>query len=120
VDDLNFQENPKDKHDWTAVSQLGAPVGALWQPGHESVTRRNRLGLCLLETTYVNDLVIHHVVFNFDAASPNPKQTNDTGTIQPSTGTLQPLSEPRFTTKRIRMPQRSKPSAMLRNGSGEF
>jgi hypothetical protein len=77
VDDYNFQTHPEDKHLWTALSQLAAPPGALWKAGHESVTRRNRLGLCLLETTYLDSLVIHHVIFNFDPAAPSPEQKKE-------------------------------------------
>jgi hypothetical protein len=77
VDDYNFQTHPENKHLWTALSQLTAPPGALWKAGHESVTRRNRLGLCLLETTYLDSLVIHHVIFNFDPASPSPEQKKE-------------------------------------------
>jgi hypothetical protein len=83
VDDYNFQIHPKDKHSWTAISQLTAPPGALWKAGHESVTRRNRLGLCLLETTYLDRLVVHHVVFNYDQAPPSPEAKNPTDEIQP-------------------------------------
>ncbi len=46
IDDYNFQTHPEGKHSWTAISQL-------------TVTRRNRLGLCLLETTYLDSLVVH-------------------------------------------------------------
>jgi hypothetical protein len=83
VDDYNFQTHPENKHAWTAISQLTAPPGALWEAGHESVTRRNRLGLCLLETTYLDRLVVHHVVFNYDPAPPNPENKNQTDEIQP-------------------------------------
>jgi hypothetical protein len=83
VDDYNFQTHPRNKHPWTAVSQLSAPLGALWEAGHESVTRRNRLGLCLLETTYLDKLVVHHVIFNFDPAPPSPEQKIDQDVIQP-------------------------------------
>ncbi len=83
VDDYNFQTHPQDKHSWTAISQLSAPPGALWKAGHESVTRRNRLGLCLLETTYLDRLVVHHVVFNYDPASPSPEAKNPRDVIQP-------------------------------------
>jgi uncharacterized membrane protein len=83
VDDYNFQTHPKDKHSWTAISQLSAPPGALWKAGHESVTRRNRLGLCLLETTYLDRLVVHHVVFNYDPAPPSPEAKNPRDEIQP-------------------------------------
>ena len=83
VDDYNFQTHPKDKHSWTAISQLTAPPGALWKAGHESVTRRNRLGLCLLETTYLDRLIVHHVVFNYDSAPPSPEGKNPRDEIQP-------------------------------------
>lgn len=77
VDDYNFQTHPVDHHLWSALSQISAPPGALWKAGHESVTRRNRLGLCLLETTYLDSLVIHHVVFNFDPATTSPEQEKE-------------------------------------------
>jgi hypothetical protein len=83
VDDYNFQTHPQDKHSWTAISQLTAPPGALWKAGHESVTRRNRLGLCLLETTYLDRLVVHHVVFNYGQAPPSPEAKNPSDEIQP-------------------------------------
>jgi len=83
VDDYSFQTHPFNKQDWTAVSQLTAPPGALWKAGHESVTRRNRLGLCLLETTYLGRLVVHHVVFNFDPAPSRPDQKAKEDVIQP-------------------------------------
>ncbi len=83
VDDYNFQTHPKDKHSWTAISQLTAPPGALWKAGHESVTRRNRLGLCLLETTYLDRLVIHHVVINYGSAPPSPEAKNPSDEIEP-------------------------------------
>ncbi len=83
VDDYKSQIHPKDKHAWTAISQLTAPPGALWKAGHESVTRRNRLGLCLLETTYIDRLVVHHVVFNFGSAPESPEAKNPSDEIQP-------------------------------------
>jgi len=83
VDDYNFQTHPEDKHSWTAISQLTAPPGALWKAGHESVTRRNRLGLCLLETTYLDRLVVHHVVINYGSAPRNPEGKNPSDEIQP-------------------------------------
>jgi hypothetical protein len=83
VDDYNFQTHPEDKHSWTAISQLTAPPGALWKAGHESVTRRNRLGLCLLETTYLDRLVVHHVVFNYGQAPTSPEAQNPSDEIQP-------------------------------------
>jgi hypothetical protein len=83
VDDYNAQIHPKDQHSWTAISQLTAPPGALWKAGHESVTRRNRLGLCLLETTYLDRLVVHHVVFNYGPAPQSPERKNASDEIQP-------------------------------------
>src|ERR1700733_13413161 len=83
VDDYNFQTHPENKHAWTAISQLTAPPGALWKAGHESVTRRNRLGLCLLETTYLNRLVIHHVVINYGSAPSSPEAKNPSDEIEP-------------------------------------
>jgi hypothetical protein len=83
VDDYNLQTHPEDKHSWTAISQLTAPPGALWKAGHESVTRRNRLGLCLLETTYLDRLVVHHVVLNYGPAPQNPQAKSSSDEIQP-------------------------------------
>ena len=77
VDDYSHQTHPDGKHLWNALSQLSAPPGALWRAGHESVTRRNRLGLCLLETTYLDSLEIHHVIFNFDPATKTPEQEKE-------------------------------------------
>ncbi|WP_213804370.1 hypothetical protein [Granulicella sp. dw_53] len=82
-DDYDFQTHPKDKHNWNAISQLTAPANALWQAGHVSVTRRNRLGLCLLESANVGNMVIHHIIFNFDPASSRPDQKNTRDVIQP-------------------------------------
>ena len=99
VDDWNFQTHPKDKHSWTAISQLTAPPGALWQAGHESVTRRNRLGLCLLETTYLDRLVVHHVVFNYSPAPPSPEDKNPSDEIEPLNWHLTAGERKEITTK---------------------
>jgi hypothetical protein len=37
----------------------------------------------LLETSYANNLAIHHVVFNYDPAAPNPGKKSDKDVIQP-------------------------------------
>ena len=47
------------------------------------MTKRNRLGLCLLETSYANSVAIRHVVFNYDPAAPNPGKKSDKDVIQP-------------------------------------
>jgi hypothetical protein len=72
-DDLNPQFDPDDLQDqtgrgkppaaWWTLDQLLAPLEGLWNAGHESVTRRNRRELCVLETAYEDKLIIHHVVF---------------------------------------------------------
>jgi len=48
---------------WWTLNQLLGPLEGLWNAGHESVTRRNRRELCVLETAYQGKLFIHHVVF---------------------------------------------------------
>jgi hypothetical protein len=48
---------------WTTLNQLDGPLLGLWNAGHESISRRNRRELCLLETAYEGSLAIHHVVF---------------------------------------------------------
>ena len=78
VDDYSFQTHPKDKHSWTAISQLTGPPGALWKAGHESVTWRNPLGLWLLETTCLDGLV-----FNYGPAPPSLEGKNPSDEIQP-------------------------------------
>jgi hypothetical protein len=68
-DDLNPNFDPDSLPDqsggaaWWTLDQLLAPVEGLWNAGHESVTRRNRRELCVLETAYAGKLIIHHVVF---------------------------------------------------------
>ncbi|HEX4037947.1 MAG TPA: hypothetical protein VHX37_07810 [Acidobacteriaceae bacterium] len=63
-DDLQHQSdgNPPPAAWWT-LDQLLGPLEGLWNAGHVSVTRRNRRELCVLETAYRDQLVIHHVVF---------------------------------------------------------
>ena len=48
---------------WNALSQLGAPLLAFWQAGHESVTGRNRTALGLVEQALEQKLEVHRVVF---------------------------------------------------------
>ncbi|HZL26669.1 MAG TPA: hypothetical protein VFC39_09075, partial [Acidobacteriaceae bacterium] len=48
---------------WWTLDQLLGPLEGLWNAGHVSVTRRNRRELCVLETAYQGNLIIHHVVF---------------------------------------------------------
>jgi hypothetical protein len=74
-DDLPNQERYA-KHPWTALTQLFAPPTGLWNAGHVNISRRNRRELCLLESTYRQQLNIHHIVF----------------TIQTDTSQSQPLS----------------------------
>jgi hypothetical protein len=65
-DDLASQNGSgqsKPPKPWTTLSQLDGPLIGLWNAGHESISRRNRRELCLLETAYEGSLVIHHVVF---------------------------------------------------------
>jgi hypothetical protein len=56
---------------WWTLDQLLGPLDGLWNAGHDSVTRRNRRELCVLETAYQGKLLIHHVVFTI------PQQTDD-------------------------------------------
>jgi hypothetical protein len=48
---------------WNALSQLGGPLLAFWQAGHESVTGRNRAALGLMEQALSARLELHRVVF---------------------------------------------------------
>lgn len=80
IDDLRHQTGaapetgvPPPKA-WKTKDQILAPVEGLWQAGHESVTRRNRRELCLLETAYGTShgsqpfaLEIHHLVLGIKA-----------------------------------------------------
>ncbi len=51
--------------DWRADHQMTAPLEALWNAGHVSVTRRNRRELCLLEEDYRDKMRVHHLVFDY-------------------------------------------------------
>jgi hypothetical protein len=60
---------------WGPWRQLAAPAQAMYLAGHESITRRNRRELCLLETDLAprtdknnntSGVLIHHVVFPID------------------------------------------------------
>lgn len=48
---------------WSITGQLGAPLLAFWQAGHESTTLRNRNTLALLEQALGDRVEIHRVVF---------------------------------------------------------
>ncbi len=48
---------------WNVLSQLGGPLLAFWQAGHESVTGRNRNALGLMEQALADKLELHRVVF---------------------------------------------------------
>lgn len=63
-DDLQHQSGGNDPFaSWWMLNQLLGPMEGLWNAGHVSVTRRNRRELCVLETAYEGELIIHHVVF---------------------------------------------------------
>jgi hypothetical protein len=51
---------------WNALSQLGGPLLAFWQAGHESVTGRNRNALGLMEQALSDKLELHRLVFADD------------------------------------------------------
>lgn len=60
---------------WGPWRQLAAPAQAMYLAGHESITRRNRRELCLLETTLAprtgqsnqtSGVAIRHIVFPID------------------------------------------------------
>jgi hypothetical protein len=74
------QETLKEQNDkgwtWKLLDQLGAPPKGLYAAGHESVTRRNRRELCLLEDAYKDQLNIYHVVFTIDTQKNQPLSWN--------------------------------------------
>jgi hypothetical protein len=75
-DDYAHQDGvgaPKEPSGWKSLSQIMGPGQALWNAGHVSVTRRNRIGLCLLEQAYKDRLELHHLVFTID---PNGDKTS--------------------------------------------
>ena len=51
---------------WRAIQQFAAPPKTLWFSGHDSITRRNRRELCLLELAYRDTISIHHLVFDYE------------------------------------------------------
>lgn len=61
------EETAGDESDITspgnALNQLGGPLLAFWQAGHESVTGRNRTALGLAEQALAEKLELHRVVF---------------------------------------------------------
>lgn len=61
-DGIGDEEPPKP---FRLTQELMAPLDAMWLAGHESVTRRNRRELCLLEEAEQGRLDIHHVVFDY-------------------------------------------------------
>jgi len=62
--DPNTQGDESDgKAPWNVLSQLGGPLLAFWQAGHESVTGRNRNALGLMEQALADKLQLHRVVF---------------------------------------------------------
>lgn len=64
--------------------------------GHESVTRRNRLGLCLLETTYLDKLVTYttssSTLIQQQPVLSKRKERVEKTSFSLSTGTFRPLS----------------------------
>jgi len=59
---------------WGPASQLGGPIETFYHAGHESVTRRNRGALCLLETALRSNspsVSIEHFVFAYHQDRPN-------------------------------------------------
>lgn len=67
-------ENASDQRGWTQVNQLMAPLTAMWDAGHESISMRNRRELCSFEKAYATRMDIHHVVFTIP---------NDTDQLSP-------------------------------------
>jgi hypothetical protein len=63
---------------WWTLNQLLGPLEGLWNAGHVSATRRNRRGLCMLETAFEGKLIIHHVVFAI------PQQLDDKKKAKPA------------------------------------
>jgi hypothetical protein len=53
---------------WTMTDQIGAPLTAFWNAGHESVTGRNRYVLDLLQQAYGCQVSIHRVVIDDENA----------------------------------------------------
>jgi hypothetical protein len=61
-DDLSHQ-NTNGNSQWTVLTQLIAPPSGLWKAGHNGISRRNRREICFLETSYRQEVNIHHLVF---------------------------------------------------------
>jgi hypothetical protein len=82
--DKNADEDHQDDADnltggvieWNLGSQLSAPLGAFWEAGHVSVTRRNRRELELLMTQLHNKASFTHIVFDY--RDPPSTQGGDT------------------------------------------
>ena len=68
--DQNAGENPGKI--WGSVSQLTGPLGAFYNAGHESITRRNRRELCSLEIAMHGQMLLEHFVFDFQTTRKDP------------------------------------------------
>jgi hypothetical protein len=58
---------------WGLFNQLTAPLGAFWQAGHVSVTRRNRRELDLLIHDLGTKANFTHIVFDYHDPTPDPQ-----------------------------------------------
>jgi hypothetical protein len=69
------KSRPQKVIKWKMFNQITAPLGAFWQSGHVSVTRRNRRELELLMEHLKDKADFTHIVFDYQ--EPSPSEANE-------------------------------------------
>jgi hypothetical protein len=67
-DSLATQQKPDGKKPnklWGPINQLGAPPNAFLNAAQDSVVRRDRRELCMMEKAYQRQVTVHHMVFDY-------------------------------------------------------
>jgi hypothetical protein len=61
----SFAHQEENGATWGPFHQVTAPPVGFWDAGHKSDTRRNRRELCMMEKAFQDQLLVHHMVFDY-------------------------------------------------------
>ena len=120
----NLPDGASKPKPWTTSNQLLAPVEALGQPGHVSVTRRNRRKLFLLETAYCTPTAASRLSPNPPRRArqqgPSNRRSSDLPTSPRLLAGSSPTGKSSTCSSRLQDPPRSTQSRTHLLGSGKF
>jgi hypothetical protein len=61
----SFEHQEENGAKWGPFHQVIAPPIGFWDAGHKSDTRRNRREVCMMEKAFQDQLLVHHMVFDY-------------------------------------------------------